>query len=66
SGFLHKKTPGFEQVGCESCHGGGRAHAKSPFKVDMPKVGEKSCIPCHTPQNSAGFNFTKYWAKIAH
>lgn len=65
-GFRYQKTPGMEQVGCESCHGGGRQHAKFPKSVRMPKVGEKSCVPCHTPQNSGGFNFTKYWAKIRH
>lgn len=65
-GFWFQKTPSLGQVGCESCHGGGRAHARSPKLVKLPKVQPEKCLPCHTPSNSPGFNFKSFWAKIKH
>jgi len=59
-------TPGLAAVGCESCHGPGAAHTKSPKLYHLPKIGEKSCQPCHTPENSPRFVFSTYWAKIKH
>ncbi len=56
-------------VQCESCHGAGRAHAeafgsKTLPNADWPK--EKICAQCHTQPHSPGFNFGRYWPKIAH
>jgi hypothetical protein len=59
------KTPQLSNVGCESCHGPGAAHAAKP-KVKMGKVGAKSCASCHVPDHSPGFEFEAYWAKIKH
>jgi hypothetical protein len=60
------ETPQLAHVGCESCHGPGKAHAESPLSQRMGAVGAKSCMPCHTVENSPGFEFAKYWARIRH
>ena len=53
-------------MGCESCHGAGAAHSASPWKVKLPKVGQKSCLPCHTLTNSPEFDFATYWPRVKH
>ncbi len=65
-GFFYQKTQALAQVGCESCHGPGRAHARNPMSVRLPKVTDQNCITCHTPSNSPGFVFKTYWEKIKH
>lgn len=66
-GFKSRElTPNLTDVGCESCHGGGEAHAMKPYKHKMPKVGEASCRSCHVPEHSPEFSFEEYWPKIAH
>lgn len=64
-GFVYEKTPALAHVGCESCHGPGREHARNP-KVRLPKVQEQKCLTCHTASNSPSFNFQTYWKKIKH
>jgi hypothetical protein len=67
TGFQSRSsTPRLANVGCESCHGAGAAHAASPWKVRLPKVGRPACLPCHTLGNSPNFDFSRYWAKIRH
>lgn len=66
-GFVSRaKTPLLADVGCESCHGSGAAHAKAPKKIKLKKVEKSACLTCHTPQNSPTFNFEAYWKRIAH
>jgi hypothetical protein len=59
-------TPALAKVGCESCHGPGEAHSAQPKLVKLPKVGAKSCSPCHVAENSPNFDFLTYWQKIKH
>jgi len=67
TGFRDKKTtPALANVGCESCHGAGYPHAKKPRIVNMGRVGEKSCAPCHNSEHSPTFDFAEYWKKIKH
>jgi len=65
-GFVSReKTPGLQDVGCESCHGAAARHAKNP-NVKMPKAGAASCNSCHVPEHSPRFDFATYWQKIQH
>lgn len=65
SGFVSKeKTPNLMDVGCESCHGPGSKHVVKPT-VTM-RAGPESCMNCHVPDHSPGFNFAEYWEKIRH
>jgi hypothetical protein len=66
AGYYNKRTPQLEEVGCESCHGGGTNHSKEPRKFRMGSVGEKKCLSCHTPNTSPNFNFKTFWEKIRH
>jgi len=65
-GFKNRTlTPDLADVGCESCHGPGKAHSEDPA-TKMGKVGQASCLPCHKPENSPKFDFESYWAKVIH
>jgi len=44
-------------VGCESCHGPGRAHAADPETVPPIKISENTCLQCHTEEHSEQFHF---------
>jgi hypothetical protein len=59
-------TPQLANVGCESCHGPGQAHALRPKQVKLPKVGQSMCTSCHNGVASPAFDFKAYWPKIAH
>lgn len=59
-------TPDLANVGCESCHGPGKAHSLQPEVVKMGKVGQKVCTTCHTIRNSPRFEFSSYWKRILH
>lgn len=66
TGFQDRaKTPDLANVGCESCHGAGLDHAENP-SVKMGKVGEASCMKCHTKEHSPTFDFEAYWKKVIH
>jgi hypothetical protein len=60
-----EETPQLANVGCESCHGAGRAHLENssrPYGAIKPG----SCTGCHDVQNSPDFDFYTYFAKVAH
>lgn len=65
-GYSPLRPTTFAEVGCESCHGAGAAHAAKPRLVHFPKVGEKKCLSCHTTRTSPAFNFRLNWTKIKH
>lgn len=59
-------TPKLAAVGCESCHGPAEAHVLAPRKASLKKASFTTCEPCHTPDNSPGFNVKEFWPKIRH
>ncbi len=59
-------TPQLIDVQCEACHGPGEAHAKDPSKPYGEMETPGGCQGCHDPDNSAAFDYTTYWAQIAH
>lgn len=67
TGFKSEKlTPQLQHVGCESCHGPSRDHAKKPKVYKSAPATEKSCASCHVPDHSPAFSFDSYWKKIKH
>ena len=65
-GFVNfNATPGLVGVQCEACHGPGLEHAQTKSE-DYGFAGGKSCLPCHTKDQSPGYTFAEYWLKIKH
>ncbi len=65
-GFFNiESTPQFANVQCEVCHGIGRAHVEDYLKTTEP-VTEKTCLKCHTEENSPEFDYPVYLEKIKH
>jgi hypothetical protein len=60
----------WKNVGCESCHGPGQGHVKSPTnrKAWSARFGKnsdpKTCTACHNPEHSDQFDFAAYLPKI--
>lgn len=56
---------GRQEVGCESCHGPGSLHVKSPMKANIVRAAEpKTCVGCHDRENSPTFDFDTYLGKV--
>ncbi len=59
-------TPQLVDVQCEACHGPAADHIADPSApYGVVKVPER-CQNCHDKANSAEFEYTSYWKKIAH
>ncbi len=68
SGFIsEQKTGHLKDVGCETCHGPGSEHIKTPgaAKTAEPKM---RCLDCHTPEQSPDYAGDEqgYLEKIVH
>ncbi len=73
-------TPELIDVGCESCHGPGGAHAKAEEGADfelqeklqkaailtLEDARDHQCRTCHDGDNSPEFDFDKYWPEVEH
>jgi hypothetical protein len=67
SGFIDAiKTPGLENVQCESCHGRGKEHVATHLRTALKPVTPASCVKCHDTENSENFNYATFWPKIKH
>jgi hypothetical protein len=57
-----------QDVGCESCHGPGRAHVGNPTGVDMVReVPTSTCTTCHDAKNDMGrFVEATYRPRVEH
>lgn len=67
-------TPHLGEVGCEACHGVGEAHMLAPpdqkrgygVRTGFPAAWKETCLGCHDPSNSPGFEFEKAMQAIRH
>jgi hypothetical protein len=59
---------GLENVGCESCHGPGRAHAASPATVHLTETPDiATCTRCHDGVRDEGrFDAGAYLVRVQH
>lgn len=58
-------------VGCESCHGPGAEHAASRLlgrleSRPMARPNKITCVKCHAPDNSPGFDYARYLPRVMH
>ena len=59
------QTVGRTEVGCESCHGPGSAHAEAPSKKNIRgAVSREVCVTCHDRENSPHFDFEAWVPKV--
>jgi peroxiredoxin len=61
---IAKPDPALEGVGCETCHGRGGPHLSPEFA--KPASYEKSCLGCHNPEHSLGFEYASFLPRVSH
>ena len=55
-----------QSVGCESCHGGGKKHLRTPDRIKLVRVpGINICLTCHTDEHDDNFQYQSKLEKIA-
>lgn len=69
-GFIEPEVSGhLLNVGCEACHGPGKAHAASGGTVRLSgehRPGPETCAGCHHHNHSPSFQYQSYWPRIQH
>ena len=60
STVTHNLDGELRNVGCESCHGPGAAHAKNPETEILRVTPESTCIACHNQQHSDLFDYSEF------
>jgi hypothetical protein len=60
STVTHLLDGALQNVGCESCHGPGAAHAKNPETAMVTVPPESTCVTCHNEQHSDLFDYEAY------
>ena len=61
STVTHNRDLALVNVGCESCHGPGAAHAENPEKVGILRdTPASTCVQCHNAQHSDLFDYESY------
>jgi len=60
STVTHNLDGQLRNVGCESCHGPGAAHAKDPAVAIVRTTPESTCVVCHNEQHSDLFDYDAY------
>jgi hypothetical protein len=61
STVTHNLNLALVNVGCESCHGPGAAHAKDPENAGISRdAPESTCVQCHSPEHSDLFDYETY------
>ena len=64
STVTHNLDGALVNVGCESCHGPGAAHAANPEVAILRDTPESTCLVCHNEQHSDLFEYESYRARL--
>ncbi len=61
STVTHHLGTALQNVGCETCHGPGSAHAEAPESGAIQReTTERTCTGCHNEEHSDRFNYEAY------